>query len=190
MREFKKEFDLGNPIGTSSTRVQTVAILMSLVAFFAPVAIAGQNYGMSFDINITAMLWTLFINEYAINIQFLDPFMLLYITPFSIFRIVFTIQIVRYYIGKTTRARTALAAVLSEAPFLALYFFWLLTFDIFFGIGLNFPSPIMMIIGLLLLWRFPISEVIVPWEGTSEPTPWWEEELKDRTEPVGGDFSS
>ncbi|KXH77341.1 MAG: hypothetical protein AM326_05240 [Candidatus Thorarchaeota archaeon SMTZ-45] len=187
MGDFKKELDVRPPNGTSSYRVQTIAVLMTLIALFAPIAVAGQYYGLSFYINITAMLWTIFMNEYGVTIQFFDLFVLLYLVPFHFFRIAFVFQIVRYYQEKTTRRRTAVAALLSEAPFLAFYILWLITFGALIGLGFNFPTPIMMIIGLLLLWRFPVSEVTVPWEGVSEPTPWWEEELKARTEPVSND---
>jgi len=45
----------------------------------------------------------------------------------------------------------------------------------------------MMIIGLLLLWRFPVDEPTVPWEDTEEPKSWWEETTEETTEPADND---
>lgn len=187
MGDFKRQTELGNKNTTSSNRVQITAVLMTLIAFLAPVVTAGYSYGYSFYLNITAMLWSIYIDEYSFNFQFINVYSSLAMIPFLLFRVAFVYQIVRYYQGKTTRGRTVVAAVLSEAPFLALYVLYLFTFAFYGGLGLNFPTPIMMIVGLLLLWRSPVPDVVVPWEGADEPTPWWEEKPQEKTEPPADD---
>ncbi len=157
---------------------------MTLIALFAPAAMAGERYVNSFYLYITAMTWQVHADPYGSTIQILEPYLLLTMSPFLLFRVGFLYQISKYYRGKTTRGKTAIAAVLSEAPFFVFFLVWAITNAIYSGIGLNSPIPIMMVVGLLLLWKFPMPTVKVPWEGTNEPTPWWEEESEDNTGPV------
>ena len=187
MGAFERQSELEQTSKASSNRVQIVAILMTLIAFLAPVVVAGYSYGYSFYLNITAMLWSIFIDEYGFHFQFINVYSSIAMIPFLLFRVAFVYQITRYYQGKTTRGRTVVAAVLSEAPFLALYVVYLFTFAIYGGLGLNFPLPIMMVVGLLLLWRSPVQEVTVPWEGIDEPTPWWEEQQQEETKSPADD---
>jgi hypothetical protein len=121
------------------------------------------------------------MDGYIFSFQFLDFYSLAMI-PFSIFRFVFVYQIARYYQGKTTKTRTAIAAGLSEAPLLALYALLIITSAFYGGLGLNFPLPIMTVVGLLLIWKLPAPEVTVPWEGADEPKSWWEKSLEDKTD--------
>ncbi len=160
---------------------------MTLIAFFAPAAMAGERLSTSFYLHITSMTWQVTVFQNGSTIYFLEPFLLLSMSPFLLFRVGFVYQISRYYRGKTTRGRTAIAAVLSEAPFFVFYLVWVITTAIYSGIGLNFPIPIMMVVGLLLLWIFPMPTAKVPWESTDEPTPWWEEESKEDTKPAVDD---
>ena len=182
MGDFGKKPELGHTEKADSNRAQIIAILMTLIAFRAPFAMTVSSYGYSFYLNITAMIWSMVMDEYGFSFQFLNIYSLMAMIPFLMFRVAFVYQITRYYQGKTTRGRTTIAAVLSEAPILAIYVLIIITSAIYSGWGLNFPLPIMMIVGLLLLWRFPVPEATVPWECADEPTPWWEESPEDKTE--------
>ncbi len=160
---------------------------MTLVVFLAPIATAGYiAYGSSFYLTITALLWSVYITNTGISFQF--PFLFVYnlltMFPILLFRIALVYQITRYYQGKTTRGRTAVVAFLSESPLLVFYFLFLITAMMYGGVGLNFPLPILMILGLLLLWKFPVHEATVPWEEEDEPTYWWENVSEDEPEPA------
>ena len=187
MGDLERETELGDTGKADSNRVPIIAILMTLIAFLAPFAMAGYSYGYSFYLNITAVLWTLNMTEFGFSFQFIT-YSLLTMIPFYMFRFAFVYQITRYYQGKTTRGRTSVVAILSDAPILALYVLFIITSTIYGGsaiyggIGLDFPLPIMMIVGLLLLWRSPVLEAKVPWEGADEPTPWWDENPEDKIE--------
>ena len=182
MGDLERETELGHTGKADSNRAPIIAILMTLIAFLAPFVMAGNSYGYSFYLNITAILWTLNMTEFGFSFHFIT-YSLLVMIPFLMFRVAFVYQITRYYQGKTTRERTTVVAILSDAPILALYVvYFIITSGIYGGIGLNFPLPIMMILGLLLLWRSPVPEVTVPWEGADEPIPWWDENPEDRTE--------
>ena len=180
MGDFESNSEIKHTTNDDKYRLQIIIILMALIAFLAPFAVNGYSAGYSFYLNITAMLWSFSIGEYSYGFQFITIYASLAMIPFLMFRLAFVWQIARYYQGKTTRRRTAFMATLSEAPILAIYVLMFFTFTIYGGWGLNFPLPLMMIVGLIILWRFPVSEATVPWEGVSEPIPWWEEQSIDK----------
>ncbi len=124
---------------------------------------------------IVALLYSIHISDYGVGVSFFDIYSAMTVFPLLIFRIAFAYQMTRYYQGKTTKGRATAGAILSDAPILAT---WLVSVGIYGSWGLNFPLPIMMLVGLLLLWRFPASEATVPWEGAVEPIPWWEAQAK------------
>lgn len=171
-----------NLIGTDAidtNRVSIIAIMMAALAFIAPVAVSDNGF---FYLVISAVLWSIYIDGYNIRFEFHNSFTLIIMIPFLMFRVASTYLIVRYYQRKTTKGRAIIGAILGDAPFLFIYSFLLIVMGIHGGWGLNLPVPIMMIVGFLLLWRFPVEEVTVPWESPEEPTPWWEEQLLDTKE--------
>jgi drug/metabolite transporter superfamily protein YnfA len=184
MGAFERKTDLRNNNTIDSNRTQIVAGLMALIALFAPVATSGYNYGYSFYLMITAMTWSISIDGLnPIRFDFIPPYALLGMIPFLLFRAGSLYQIIRYYQGKTTKGWARIAAFISDAPFLIVYSFLIIFGGFYGGIQLNFPLPIMMVVGLILLWRFPVHEATVPWEGMSDPVPWWvEEKPEERTE--------
>lgn len=184
MGDFEKEPTLNDANPTSTSRVSIIAILMTVLAFLAPVAIAGYDWGFDYYININAILWGIYMDGYSIRFEFLNPFTLMMMIPFSLFRIASVYLFTRYYQGKTTKGRAWIAAVSGDAPFLFVYGIWFITAGISGGLGFNYPAPIMMIVGFLLLWKFPAYEATVPWEGADSSTPWWEESSEEKTEPT------
>lgn len=184
MGDVVKEAELAHIVETDSKRASIIAILMALIAFLAPAAVAGYDFGYDSFLSITSILWVIYMDGYNVRFEFINPFYLMGMIPFLMFRVAFVYQITRYYRGKTTRGRTAAGAVISEAPFFAMYALWIITVGIYGAFGYNFPLPIMMIVGLLLLWRFPVSEVTVPWKGANDQRAWWEENTEDKTEPA------
>ena len=182
MGDFEKEPTTASTEKQATNRVSIIALLMAGLAFLAPVASAGYAYGFDYSINISAILWSFTISPYYFGFQFLNPFTLMSMVPFLLFRIASVYQISRYYQGKTTKGRARIAAFIGDAPFLIVYIFVFIVMGFYGGVGLNFPLPIMMIVGLLLLWRFPVADVTVPWEGADEPKSWWEESPEDKTD--------
>ena len=160
---------------------------MTVLAFFAPVASAGYASGLGYSVNISAVLWSFTIDPYYFGFQFFNPVNLFMMVPFLLFRVASVYQLTRYYQGKTTKGRARIAAFIGDAPFLVVYIFVFIVVGFYGGVGLNLPLPIMMIVGLLLLWRFPVADVTVPWEGTEEPKSWWEEKPEETTEPPADD---
>ncbi len=180
MGDFEKETSLNGPDGITTTSVSGIAFLMTFLAFLAPVGLAG--YG-SF-VNISAIVWSVYFDEWGVRFSFLSPFTLMMLIPFALFRVISVFQISRYYQGKTTKGRTKIGVILADAPFLFVYGIWFFTVGITSGVGLNLPLPIMMIVGLLIIWKFPAFEPTVPWEGSDEFRPWWEEDSEEKAEPA------
>jgi len=188
MGALERQTDLGNNTTIDSNRVPIVAALMSFLALFAPVATSGYSFGPSFYLIITATTWMIYIDGIsAIRFEFIPSYALLGMIPFLMFRAASVYQIARYYQGKTTKGRARIAAFIGDAPFLILYSILIVVGGFSGGIGLNFPLPILMFVGLLLLWRFPIFEATVPWEGMSDPVPWWEEEKQEEKTETSAD---
>ncbi|MFX1559248.1 MAG: hypothetical protein ACFFBL_01545 [Promethearchaeota archaeon] len=183
-----RQTELGSNSTTGSSRVQLIAVLMTLLAFFAPVASSGYSFGYSFYLMIVAMTWSLYLDEsFVIRFEFLPTYAILGMIPFLLFRVASIYQLTRYYQGKTTKGRARIAAFIGDAPFLVVYSFMIMVGGIYGGFGLNFPLPIMMVVGLLLLWKSPVPEATVPWEGMSDPVPWWEEEKKEEKTETSAD---
>jgi hypothetical protein len=187
MGDFEKEPTMTSTKKQATNRVSIIALLMIGLAFLAPVASAGYGYGFDYFVNISAILWSFTISPYYSGFQFLDPFNLMIMIPFLLFRVGSTYQLTRYYQGKTSKGRARLAAVLSDGPILFMYILYLIAGGFYGGLGLNYPLPIMMIVGLLLLWRSPVREPTVPWEDSEEPKSWWEEKPEETTEPPADD---
>jgi hypothetical protein len=187
MGDFQKGPTMTSTDKPATNRVSIIAALMTVLAFLAPAAIAGYIYGFDFFLSFTAVLWTMSIDAFGITFYFNGPFNLIMMIPFLLFRVASAYLIIRYYQEKTTKGRARIAAVLGDAPFLFIYGIWLITIGFSIGIGLNFPLPIMMIVGLILLWIFPVKDVTVPWEGTEDPKSWWEEKPEETTESPADD---
>ena len=178
---------VNGPTETTTKKVSLIAIVLTVLAFFAPVASSGYAFGYSYFVNISAILWSVYIDEYGIRFLSLNPFSLIMMVPFLLFRVASVYQIIRYYQGKTTKGRAKIGAFIADAPFLIVYLFYFITFGIIGGIGLNLPLPIMMLVALFLIWKYPAYEPGVPWEGPDEFTPWWKEEPEEKTEPISED---
>jgi hypothetical protein len=113
--------------------------------------------------------------------------MMMMTAPFLLFRIASVYQIVRYYQGKTTKGRARIGAFIADAPILIVFVFYLFLGGMVVGTVLNLPLPIMMIVGLLLIWRYPLYEPTVPWEGSDDFKPWWDEKPDEEAEPTAED---
>ena len=161
--------------------VSSIALVSTALAFLAPVASSGSSY----FVNISAVSWSVYIDAWSgIRFEFLSPFIMMMMIPFLLFRIVSVYVVTRYYQGKTTKGRARIGAFIADAPFLILYLIYFFTVGFIIGVGLNLPLPIMTIVSLLLIWKFPVHEPTVPWEGSDDFRPWWEEKPEEETNPT------
>ena len=170
------------------SRLLSISVLMTMMAFLAPMASSGFYSGWGFYLIIIAPIWTLNVEGGLwIHFQLFPPYLMITMLPFLLFRFGSVYLIVRYYQGKTTKGRAKIAAFLGDAPFLILYGFAMILSGVSIWGALNFPLPFMMFVSLLLLWRLPRPEATVPWEGMADPTPWWEEEKPEQTRESSND---
>ena len=160
-----------------------VDVLMLVLAVLAPFAVMSYS-SYSYSFIIQSLFWMIRLDSSGFYFETIPPGAVFTMFPFLLIRLALPYQMYRYYHGRTTRTRTAAVAILSELPFIAIIILQFV-FSLIFG-GMMFvislPFPIMMIVGVLILWRKPISEVIVPWEGVDKPTPWWEDRPEEEKE--------
>ncbi|MHA2351700.1 MAG: hypothetical protein ACXABX_01100 [Candidatus Thorarchaeota archaeon] len=165
-----------------------VDVLMLVLAVLAPFAVMSYS-SYSYSFIIQSLFWMTRLDSSGFYFETIPLYAVFTMFPFLLIRLTLPYQMFRYYHGRTTRTRTAAVAIISELPFIAVmilqFVFSLILGGMMFVVSL--PFPIMMIVGFLLLWRFPVSEVTVPWEGADEPTPWWEEKPQEKTEPPADD---
>lgn len=157
-----------------------LVILSIIMAFIAPIAFWYYADG-GFSFSVIAILWQLYVSNYGIDFYLVSPSMsMLPMFPFLLLRLALPYQLNKYYQNRTTRPRTALAAVLADLPYIVV-FLPLIIISIISG-GMFYPSwptPIMMIFGLLVLWRRPMPKAKVPWGEVESTKYWWEEEQSD-----------
>jgi hypothetical protein len=174
----KIDIEGSKSIGPNTSRL--IVILTIILAAFAPLAFSyyGSYYGFwDTSLMITAVLWTVSWTQYGMNFQLVYPGSMMIIFPFFLLRLVLPYQINKYYQSRTTRSRTVIAAVIADIPFIILSIPVLIISLIGGGIFvINGPFPLMMIVGLLILWRKPMPKAQVPWDGVERTRSWWEEE--------------
>ena len=95
-----------------------------------------------------------------VEIWIYEPLALISEIAFVFFRFVFVYQIVMLYQGRTTQRKVILAGILGELPILLLSIsrdFAILLLWLSGGIGSSFmiPMPIILVLGLALLRKYP-----------------------------------
>jgi hypothetical protein len=120
---------------------------------------------------IYGLLWVLdsgsFISSFTLH--FIDLSYMLVMVPLSIFSILYVRQIVRYYLGKSSRDSALFAGILGIIFPSVVSLVW----PISFGIVIIIPIPIQFLIGLYILHRFEGPEVVSPWSGQFINWSWW-----------------
>ncbi len=173
----KKPVD-GSDIADSNIP-KLIIILLLILAAFAPLAITYSGY-WGYSLTIVAISWIMYSSEFGTTFELVtpSPYSLMIIFPFFLFRLALPYQINKYYKGRTTRGRTAVAAVLADLPFIIIFIPVIIMNLLGGGIFIiNAPVPIMMIVGILILWRLPMPEAKVPWDGVERSKYWWEEQV-------------
>ena len=149
--------------------------IVLLFGLFAPIAMTIMTWGMFPEITIQSMLWMYYPSSYY-NSGFvlMPPYAFFSMFPFLLLRMAPVTMMHRYYNGKTTRKRAAIASAIGDGLFLFMGLPTLI-FGIMFMSGyFIIPLPIQMIVALLILWRSPLPEPTTPWDDVLESKSWWE----------------
>jgi hypothetical protein len=124
-------------------------IVMAVIAVFVPfaVSIATTHYSI---IVLTSTLMINFQNGQTYFTIGLDFIRLM--APFTILRLVFVLQMFRYYRGNSTRKRTLIVGVLTDITLWISIPYYLLNP---LSTVISLPFPLLLIAGTLLLWKYP-----------------------------------
>lgn len=142
------------------------AVVMALSALLVPFLISTTPMA---DITlIVASTWMADISGLRGYELFYGPIEWAAMSPLTLLRFIFVIQVFRYYKGKSTRKRTLIIGILIEAPlWISVILFALPGW----GVTMSFPLPFLLLTGAFLLWRYPRLEADSLWEGQQEE--WW-----------------
>ncbi len=158
-------------VANKSDKRQTFAVTVTslLVALFSPVGIIviSHPYG-DFTAHIVGVFWTVFIGS-PIPIDgggmvppTVNPVSGILVFPLIVLRLLFVFQLYRVYGGQTSRRAAYTVGILGE---LFLVIINVLRSSPTFTTGnLYIPIPILLVVGYLLLWRFPPYVPSTPWE--------------------------
>jgi hypothetical protein len=164
-------------------------LLMGVVALMAPYGLNYYPDGSSPRVYVQAAVWMLLISptwwhfEVATYLSALLEmfFYLIYYILYIIgIRILFAIQTIRYFQGKTTRKHLIIFGMLAELPYAPLQLWEILRFvnmiinrgSTNLSIGSQIPIPCMLVLVLLLLRFFP-AQGESDWYLKRETEEWW-----------------
>ena len=144
---------------------KVTVVLLVLLGLIAPVWFIFSSYFGNHEILLQSLMWAYVQSNYGTYFEF--HFYYWYIIsmfPLMILRLVPASQIFRYYQAKTSRRRTIIAVLLGD-----IYFVLDSLLMLFINLGSLFtyliiPLPFQMLVGLTILWRYPIPEPTAPWD--------------------------
>ncbi|MFW9846126.1 MAG: hypothetical protein ACFFD6_05235 [Candidatus Thorarchaeota archaeon] len=161
----------------SVINLRVVCFIIGALALLAP-SYVWMNPSSDM-IAILAMTWRFDRVGGRMSWMTMDPIMTFASLPFTVWRLVFVYQMVRYYQGRGTRVGTVLLGIFAELPFLML--------DLLMRVlspptmhlwnpGVTFPTPFMLFAGLVFIWMRPYPVPKTPFVSQSKPDKWWREE--------------
>lgn len=151
-----------------SQRAIMYAILFSIVAVFFPYGYAITTGLGSANLIIVGLFWEYIDSFYFTGFRLLQLSQLLTSSPYWILRLVFLSQLIYYYEANSNRTRTQvlilgvlseLTPILVSLPFLLNLGGW-----IFLPYDSVVPIPILLLIGIILMFVYPRTQQDGIWE--------------------------
>ncbi|TET10718.1 MAG: hypothetical protein E3J86_04985 [Candidatus Thorarchaeota archaeon] len=143
-----------------------IAMIMFFVTIFSPFSFI-PNMGMFGFYNVHSGIYGLFW-------IFANPYIFL---PLCLLNLLYSYWIVKYYQAKSSKDGAILIGLFS----ILLPTVIVLSLTGLFGSFLViYPIPIQFIVGLIILWRIEVPEVISPWSGMRLDLSWWKWERPKR----------
>ena len=154
-----------------------VGIMMALVALFGPLVFSFLG-DVEMRISVTAVLWIFASSPYYTYLDVANPSSVIAMMPFGFIRLAYAYQMFRFYKGRTTKQRTLTLGIVSELPFaiLSIPFFIMWILLPYGSIPLAGPTPILLIVSILIIRFKPPPEPSEIWEEMPEEKSWWVEE--------------
>ncbi|MHA2208372.1 MAG: hypothetical protein ACXABV_04315 [Candidatus Thorarchaeota archaeon] len=144
-----------------------VTCLMGAVAVLMPYIVQISGTGPDTDMTVAAVTWMYQESSYNTGFRIFIPEEWLFSIPVSIPRLLFAYQMRRYYQERTSHVNTVLVGVFSEMPvplIMAALFLANLSTPVPIFLPTVVPVPILIAVGLILMWRHPKSLPTTPWE--------------------------
>ena len=88
------------------------------------------------------------------------------VVPLIAIRLLFVLQLYRAYDGQTSRRAAVIVGIVSE--FFLVFINVLRSSPTFSTTGFYIPIPILLVVGVLLLWRYPPFMPATPWDTPGE----------------------
>lgn len=162
----------------------TIAVIMIVVTIFLPlggVNLVNPIQSMSGGMPpfIYSVLWGIFIGNISSLLYIFNPIYYLstiwFTVPLCLFNILYVRQILRYFMGLSSRDSAIMVGLLSliVPTIMSLYIT-----QAGFPFGLIIPIPIQFVIGLIFLYKFREPELIAPWSGIYIDWSWWRSERR------------
>ena len=151
-----------------------VGIMMTLVALFGPLVFSFLGYN-EMHISVTAVLWIFASSPYYTYLDVANPSSVIAMMPFGFIRLAYAYQMFRFYKGRTTKKRTLTLGIVSELPFAILSIPFFIMWILFpYGLTpLTGPTPILLIVSILIIRFKPPLEPSEIWEELPTKKPWW-----------------
>jgi hypothetical protein len=178
-------------IGSDSVPIpvdlRVVCFIVGVLALFAPLIVVIYFRVTDWYVTIQAMTWMVSGSWF----QLMEGIMLWGPLPFTVWRVVFVYQMVRYYKGRSTRMRTFLLGLLAEMVWTGFMIAFTLSMPGYWGPLVMIPTPLMLFGASVFLWMTPYPVPKTPFDDHAEPDRWWREEadtpVGQPTEPRRGD---
>ncbi|MFQ5884200.1 MAG: hypothetical protein ACE5IO_03775 [Thermoplasmata archaeon] len=153
--------------------LRVVCSIVGGLALFAPFIVAiDLHWG---GVTIMALTWRYppRVNPYFGYVEFMATL------PWTVWRVVFVYQMVRYYRGRSSRNVTILLGALAEVLILVIYMMLILLSPpgMSYGAFLVVPTPLMLVAALVFMWITPFREPKTPFGDRAEPVRWWREKV-------------
>ena len=176
--------------GNSRLRPWMISAIMFVLAFYGPMSFniyPGLGPFGTDMISIFSMTYQV-ANIFALGITLFELPLVMIASLFSFMRPVFAYQLSRYFKGKTTRGRTIVVGVISEIQMTIItgvMLLYLMTNPFTpFVYMIAVPIPVLLLLGLIFMWKVPVVESHGPWKELDESKEWWDEKSETESKAI------
>ncbi|MFQ5832517.1 MAG: hypothetical protein ACE5H4_07435 [Candidatus Thorarchaeota archaeon] len=157
----------------SPVDLRVVCVIIGGFAFFAPIMVyVGPRFGL---MTIFGMTWRFDRSWVSSSWMVMDPIHVIAPLPFTVWRLVFVYQMVRYYRERGTLLGTVLLGVFAETSLLLAEYIMRVFSPPTMSLwdpGLTFPTPLMLVVASAFLWLNPLPVPKTPFGDQAMPDRW------------------
>ena len=153
-------------------------VIILLLGLFSPIMIVTVFLGFFPSPVVMSLFWTYNPDSYMASFfgfSLVHPNTLVSAFPFLLLRMVPVFMMYLYYNEKTTRKRALMATLVGDGISVIIGILSLPGSITSGWMHYNIPLPFQLIVGLLILWRFPLPVPVTPFKEEKKSEVWWEE---------------